>query len=252
LVEACRPPTVEEVAEAAVLDPTSSPPFDPENRFFDPQSDILEILGSLVSVVRRGNVDEAADLSMRSPATTVSLSTSSEELRLSHFSVKEYLFSVHMAENMDQSVRMFHAEPHLTSSFVLESCLQYIFHYAQSEDRESNEDDLEQFPLLGYACAFWHVYASPAICGDKAIADSLNRLFSSEEVLNVWLLVYAPDQPKKRVFEEPDEPGQPLHYASSLGLTSVCRYLLGQEADVNGRTESGITPLHRSAEVRPS
>ncbi|KAF8535856.1 hypothetical protein BDD12DRAFT_808232 [Trichophaea hybrida] len=67
-----RPLRIEELAEAIVLNPQSDPYFDPEERFPDPHN-ILRILGSLVTI---------------SPSPDAA-----EKIRLTHFSVKEYLLS---------------------------------------------------------------------------------------------------------------------------------------------------------------
>jgi hypothetical protein len=46
-----RPLLLEELAEAIVIRPLSHPPFDPEERFPDPES-VLQILSSLVSTMQ--------------------------------------------------------------------------------------------------------------------------------------------------------------------------------------------------------
>ncbi|KAK2839316.1 hypothetical protein FQN49_006260 [Arthroderma sp. PD_2] len=246
LVEAWRPLTAEEVAEAAVLDPDAEIPFDPEGRFFNPHEDIIEILGSLVSVAQREYNIEGVDGDIHSAATATSVTGSCNELRLSHFSVKEYLISTHPLDCSNPLVHRFHVDQILVSSFILRSCLQYIFHYSESDCRVAAEDDLEEFPLLRYACEFWFAYATIAF-DDKA-AELSNNLFTSEQTLQAWMLVYTPDQPKKDIFQPPDEPGQALHYACYLGLAMVAKCLLERGATVNSVTESGVTPLHRAAE----
>lgn len=241
--------TVDEVAEAAVLDPSHDIPFDPEARFFDPHEDILEILGSLVSVVQWDNATApATPVSVGTIATTTIMGLS-DQLRLSHFSVKEYLISERISQCTDDAVRSFYASQRLTDKFILQGCLEYIFHYSESDGMEGNEEDLNQFPLLRYACEYWCTYPEPSICSDRDVEEALLRLFTSDNVLNAWLLVYAPEQPRKHLFHQPDEHGQALHYTASLGLASISRRLLQEGADVNPRTESGITPLYRASEV---
>lgn len=251
LVDARRPLTTDEVAEAAILDPELETPFDPESRFFDPREDILEILGSLVSVTGRDRGSDGVGRGASSPATTITATFGpSDELRLSHSSVKEYLISASLSQCSDTSVRRFHVTRDLASGFILRSGLQYIFHYSESSYRAVAEGDFEEFPLLRYACEFWFKHNTSSVKGsDKAIEDASYSLFASDSVLKAWQLVYTPDQPKKTPFEPPDEPGQALHYASTIGLAVVSEHLLQESADVNGKTESGITPLHRGAEV---
>lgn len=249
LVEARRPLTVEEVAEAAVLDPSIEIPFDPEERFFDPHNDIIEILGSLVSVVRVENEIEPSTPVSVGAITASTITSLSDQLRLSHFSVKEYLISERISQSADIVVRVFHASQQLTDRFILKGCLEYIFHYSESDDKEENDEDLEQFPLLRYACEYWCMHADASVIEDD-VEEALLRLLASETILNSWLLVYTPEQPKKKYFDKPDEPGQALHYAARFGLVSVAKRLLEDGTDVNVKTESGITPLYRASEVR--
>jgi ankyrin repeat domain-containing protein 50 len=49
-----RPLRIKEVAESAVMDPQLDLPFNPKARLFVPHNDILEILGSLVTVSSKG------------------------------------------------------------------------------------------------------------------------------------------------------------------------------------------------------
>lgn len=79
---------IEEVAEAAVVDPELSPPFDPESRLLDPSHDILEILGSLVTVPLEGTSIGSCD---------DYLSLSGTEIRLAHFSFKIIWFPTEFA-----------------------------------------------------------------------------------------------------------------------------------------------------------
>jgi ankyrin repeat protein len=56
--------------------------------------------------------------------------------------------------------------------------------------------------------------------------------------------VFAPNQYRKKLFTEPDELGQPLHYAALLGLEHVLTMLAPPGCDdVDCVTESGSTPL---------
>ncbi|KAF3480029.1 ankyrin repeat protein [Arthroderma uncinatum] len=250
MVEARRPLSAEEVAEAAILDPEAEAPFDPEGRFFNPHEDILEILGSLVSVTQREGSTEWPDEGI-SAVSEVSSQFSPVfekriELRLSHFSVKEYLISGHPLHCSNPSVRKFHVDRALVSSFILRSCLQYIFHYTESDYKIATADDLEEFPLLCYACQFWFVYATVAF--DDEAAELSYNLFRFEPILQAWLLVYTPGQPKKDLFQPPDEPEQAIHYACYLGLASVAKHLLDSGVDVNSVTASGVTPLYRASE----
>jgi hypothetical protein len=77
-----RPLILEEIAEAAVIDPDSGSGFNPDDRLRDPQNDILEILGSLVTISSKTNDWNA--LFPMSPVACVNLTD---------FSVKEFVLS---------------------------------------------------------------------------------------------------------------------------------------------------------------
>ncbi|EFR02841.1 ankyrin repeat domain-containing protein 29 [Nannizzia gypsea CBS 118893] len=246
LVEARRPLSSEEVAEAAILDADDDTPFDPEGRFFNPQDDILEILGSLVSVAQREHDVTGMDDGNDSRVTATTVNEGFVELRLSHFSVKEYLISTHPLNCQNPLVVKFYVDKSLVTSFILRSCLQYVTHYIDSDCRVGTKDDIDEFPLLLYVCEFWFAYTGMPL-EDKAV-ELLNEFFMSESQVQAWLLVYTPNQPKKDLFQPPDEPGQALHYASYLGLTGTAKHLIENGATVNCTTTSGVTPLIRAAE----
>jgi hypothetical protein len=81
-----RPLLLTELAEAIVINPRSDRPFDPEDRFPDPES-VLEIFSSLVSILPN---DPQGAVIGRGRVT------------LAHFSVKEYLVSDRIREGPAQ------------------------------------------------------------------------------------------------------------------------------------------------------
>ncbi|EGD86458.2 uncharacterized protein TERG_02716 [Trichophyton rubrum CBS 118892] len=83
---------------------------------------------------------------------------------------------------------------------------------------------------------------------DNKSSGLLNDFFASETQVQAWLLVHTPNQPRKDLFQPPDEPGQALHHACYLGLTGTAKYLIENGATVDCTTESGVTPLIRAAE----
>jgi len=97
-----RPLHIEELAEAAVVDPQMNPPFDPGERFIDPPNNILEILSSLVIVPSISDSSDDSDDSGDSDGSDSKDSTRAwssgtkdaghtpEAIKLAHFSVKEY------------------------------------------------------------------------------------------------------------------------------------------------------------------
>lgn len=100
LVTSRRPLTLEELAEAAVIDSSMQPVFHADYRFFDAREQLLEILGSLVSITSTApslmdNLD---------PMTPVLAIAPIETVRLSHFSVQEYLLSASLRTSEEEAI----------------------------------------------------------------------------------------------------------------------------------------------------
>jgi ankyrin repeat domain-containing protein 50 len=183
-----RPLIIAEVAEAAVVDPQSNPPFDTENRLLDPCNNILEILGSLVVVsskhVLGASLDGNSkhDLDLQNDFGDASDKLLSEEIRLAHFSVKEYLVSERIK---DGEASKFGVTNISANHFIAESCLLYIFHYDEFESKTGSLEDLERFPLLRYSCKWWYIHANPIAEG---IIDSvIFKLFLSGQPISQTL-----------------------------------------------------------------
>ena len=229
-----RPLRIEEVAEAAVVDPQLSPPFDPEERLIDPCNNILEILGSLVTTSSMGVSSNVSDDNLPS-----------KELRLAHFSVREYLTSERI---QCSKVSSFGAKDVGAHTFITESCLQYIFHYDESDSKTTSPKDLEDFPLLRYTCEFWYTHVKLIPLGSqKPIESVILRLFLSDTVLLSWLRIHRPGRPWHKPLEDQDAVGTALYYASNIGLQAVVQVLLDEGADVNAKDEYGGTALYRAA-----
>lgn len=218
-----RPLEIEEVANAAVLDPQAITTFDPDERLFDPNS-ILEILGSLVT---RSLED-----------------SSSKVIVLAHFSVQEYLISGEIKSNETSKFGIIDIVP---DYFIAESCLQYLFYYDESDLKTISEKDLETFPLLKYACQFWYIHTNAIPSEIQKPTDSILRLFLSDTALVSWLRVHVPDSEDNFRFKELIDIATPLHYASTVGLETVVPLLLEKGADVDAKTGSQETALQLAA-----
>jgi ankyrin repeat domain-containing protein 50 len=135
-----RPLLLKEVAEAAVVDPDTA--FSPDERLPDP-SYILEILGSLVTVSSEGVSNSASDYDLDC--------LSGREIRLAHFSVKEYLISERIRCGKASEFGATSIDANL---FIAESCLSYTFHYDESNSKTMSPEDLEYFPLCNTPANF--------------------------------------------------------------------------------------------------
>lgn len=127
LAFSARPIELAELAEAIGIDPTCTPPFDPDDRFPDPES-VLQIFSSLVTT---SGGDNARKRRVPGPYIPVFV-------RLAHFSVKEYLLS----ERIGGSTRpQFGTSTLAGNKFLAECSLLYIFHYAGSSTKTPTEAD---------------------------------------------------------------------------------------------------------------
>jgi hypothetical protein len=243
-----RPLRIEEVAEAAVVDPERDTPFDPEERLHDPCNDIVEILGSLVTVSWKSVSGDASSDASASVWDAVSDSTSGgrpgEDIRLAHFSVKEYLLSDRIEKS---SASGFKATSVEADYFISASCLLYILHYDGSDSKATSPDDLECFPLLQYACEFWYTHAKFIPVESRESIDCISsKFFLSDTALAAWLQVHRPN-----LIQEPfsfwEEASLPLYYASYIGLEAVVRVLLEHKAEVDAKDRYGRMALHGAA-----
>ena len=231
-----RPLKLEELVEALIIIPTNDPPFAPEDRLSDPHN-ILHILPGLVTIST--SEDESV----------------AEEIRLAHFSVKEYLISSALRAGPASG---FATDRRTANQFITESCLLYILQYDQAMNRSSSIDDLRRFPLLEYACRYWYVHKrvfsselqTPTARQASADALLLKLLVSDAKTLD-WLQVHRPDMAWEAPFENPVEMehdlGTSLYYASCIGFREAVRLLLDRGVDVN--TEGGFygSPLKAAA-----
>lgn len=245
---------VREVAEAAVIDP-QLPSFDPEDRLCDPTNDILEILGSLITVSpnnsmyeydsdHEGDMDDVSTHQSRHSLNQNSDNLPSRKIRLAHFSVKEYLVSQRIRDG-EASIFGFTDVP--ANQFMAESCLLYIYHYDESGLKTTSIEDLDHFPLLRYSCQFWYVHTqSIPLDSQKQMGLLMSRLFLSASLLLSWLNVHRPNI-NMLPFGNSDQIETPLYYASWIGLQTVVHSLLKNKSDVDFKGTDGFTALHAAA-----
>jgi len=191
-----RPLSAEEVAEAACIDPDADPAFDKNDRFQDPRNNILEILGSLVSLVP------------------------GDKIRLAHFSVKEYLLSIPLRASKSADFGVSEMNAHLLCT---QSCLAYVL--------QEGEGPLSicELPFIAYACMYWPHHAQH-LMEDDGIMPLANILYHSHAIYENWQSMLASKSPLPGI--ETGGPQQkslsPLCHASAMGFTSVVEGLVKQ------------------------
>ena len=217
-----RPMRIDEMVEVLAVESTDDCRFSPEQRLPDPH-DILTICSTLVSVATVAT----KDTSTQNPGA--------EELRLAHFSVKEYLISERLKKT---SMHCYYIAPSSANFSIVKSCLAYLLHFESPSILTAEFD--QEFPLIRYAAEFWPThYKSIIDDADKEEVDILGcRLVDSKRAcfLN-WLRIFNPDSLwKSRRSDlklETNSIPSPLYYMSLLDVTGVLKTLLNTGINVN-------------------
>ena len=215
-----RPLMLDELVEALLLSPSRQPAYDPEYRLSDPY-DIMQILPGLVSI-------------------STSTKFNREEIRLAHFSVKEYL----MSEKIQcEPTSYFGTNLVAANQFLTEACLAYILHSTTANECTNSAEDLRLFPLLHYACRYWYVHMKVIMDEGQLLSDSRAstnllsmQLFQSDSAMRRWLMVHRPDMSKRKPFTshvQHKEVGSALYYAAYLGFRDAVRGLIDHEQPQN-------------------
>ena len=159
LAYAQSPPTLGELAEASIVDPTGEGCVQVDDR--GGLQDTLEILAELVTCGKAdndnddndvGDYEDGEDESPNSDNVYATWSGRkiglSSRVRLAHFSVKEYLESKRITQS---PAKDFFLEASISHGFLAQSCLAYVMHYSSSCEKTLSHQDLLKYPLLRYA-----------------------------------------------------------------------------------------------------
>lgn len=243
LVYARSPPTLGQLAEAAIVDPLDgSSSIDVENR--GNLEDTLNILSGLVTVEGYEEIDAGASsitetstlgiVSAQKGLTAVTprtpLLSPSIKVRLAHSSVKEYLESKRI---LGSDARTFHLENAKGHEILARNCLTYLRYYDSCGDRTSMVKDLETFPLLEYAAQSWYQHSALRQNADEPSFEA--SLLQDESARLSWLLIHDPERSWRVPFDVSGGYGSAVYYASLFGLHSVVRDLLSSGAEVNAQ-----------------
>lgn len=216
LAFSARPLSVEEVAEAAAIDPARSPAFD-RNEVLEDPLEALSICSSLVTITTS---EEAGSRNSR------------KIIALAHYSVYEYLVSSRIKQGQAQQYGMQEVECHTA---MLKGSIEYLNQFQQP----LSAGDLKTFALARYAAEFWSDHFRKANEPSKGINQLVLILFSEESpAYHAWIQLLDPDNP----WMGPDlnqslkHIATPLYYAALLGLSTITQLLLkqGAQADAQG------------------
>ncbi|KAH0556010.1 hypothetical protein GP486_006045, partial [Trichoglossum hirsutum] len=231
LAFSARPLDIKELAEAVVVNPREDPRFDPEDRLFD-SSELLRFLPGLVAL-----------------SSNEGPTGNTNEIKLAHFSVKEYLVSRRVKAG--PASRYFIQEIPASIS-IAETCIAYLLQFGTPDSL--TPQTFEEFPLVRYAAQYWTQHARVA-GGDASVVQLLIMEFflSKRDAYVTWLRIFDPDEPWKEptlpgnLSENMKSPYTPLYLVSKVGLVESVKLLLEKGAEANAEDNSGTTALHMAA-----
>jgi ankyrin repeat protein len=224
-----RPLGIKEIVEVLAID-LESCQFDPEQRFPEPR-DIFRVCPSLVSVATASSRNVFGDYE------------EIEEIRLAHFSVKEYLTCSRIQQGIMSSYSILSIPSHTT---IASGCLAYLLYFNGAN--VLTKDNVSTFPLAKYAAQYWTYHARIALDQDvesKELAR-LNTwcysLLQTEDCFLGSIRLFDPDSPWKDAdFGKSFEDLAPLlYYTSFFGLRSIIKSLLNADADVDAVGPKGM------------
>lgn len=223
-----RPLRLGEAAEAVAFD-MSHATFDINRRLLNPL-DILTMCSSLLVMNETYYYDYAYGRG-RVPIT---------ELRLAHFTVKDYLIS----QSIQQSRHSYYSIEEKSSNLqIAKACLTYLnmdeFSFGY-QDRRTHNLFLREWPLLDYAARFCGLHLRDIETDlDLPTRNLLQRLFSTHTLPNggnfgtlvgtIWLTAT----------QDAIQTTKPVYFAASYGLTSVLQLLLTDVTAVDIEAKGG-------------
>ncbi|KAF3941614.1 Inversin [Dactylella cylindrospora] len=222
-----RPLYLEELAEAAFLDPEKG--LEAENKLWNADF-ILEVCSSLVTTV-----------------TKVAGTTTRVEVKFAHSSVKEYFLATKTRQRKQSEFSMTESQ---AQELVARQCLMYL---DMLNDWESvTKTQLDEFPLMRFAAKYWPNHVQRARDTNKAVLPaSVEKLVldilgpDDPPAFRNWLSIYDPDHEWREDEIETNlvNVPSPIYYAASLGLLEVVQMLLDEGADANDRGGVHGSPL---------
>ena len=276
LAFASRPLSINELAEAVIINPRDSLPFDVENRFEEPM-ELARILSGLVAIYYTGCKGYESSVSALDHCnnfgfqfTTCQHNTA--RVTLSHFSIKEYLSS----ERLPQSVRHFGVTASSTHKLLAESCIKYFACYLAEVDTSSvDEPSIENLPqinesfffrscmaistfhrthpLLQYACEEWVKHTKNSILDPEYIPIIQGILLSPLKTTQpaFWTPYYMPKDYKpgnyNPIMEQLTGEESPLYMAVALDFPEVCASMLAVGAKSEPNDDMTRRPKHWTA-----
>ena len=219
-----RPLQLSEIIDVLAITSGESGGFCPDERLPDP-ADIMVICSSLISC---SDIDEEA---CETPIQSeVDEEAGEIEIRLAHFSVKEYLLSdrCFLAKDFQMST---------CQMAIAEDCLHYLLYLFKS--LPLTKDLIDQHPLSQYAAQYWwqHAQATDSTLNPTVINLTQKMLMNRDAGLLPWIQLYNIDHPwnSKDLLLTMENMAPPLYYTALIGLSQVVEKVMLQSVDVNAQ-----------------
>ncbi|MCJ1270793.1 hypothetical protein MMC22_010690 [Lobaria immixta] len=209
---------IEEIAAVISVDVECDLELDVERSLIEPRA-LLEICSSLVTT---------SNSTLEHPSGE---RNRIEELRLSHFSVKEYLTSERIRSRPTARFGILEIPAHLS---IAQTCLAYLLQFNKPDSLAS--DTFSNYPLARYAAQYWSEHAKivEQHSRNEALDVLAKALFRSDTdcFLN-WIRIFDHEHPwDKPDFSRPAKSVAPrLYYASLLGHDCIVQQLLEEGAE---------------------
>ena len=203
LAVAVRPLRVEELAEILTFDFDTTeggiPRFDADRRPNDQEEAVLSLCSSLITVVDNQG---------------------SRMVQFSHFSVKEFLTSNHLASSAGH-LTSYHILPRLAHTILAQVCLGLLLH--SPADGSKDNERFKGSPLAEYAARHWFAHAqSEGVT--SSVEGGMRSLFDpGRPHFAAWIALY--DMDAESGGKLPSGIPSPLYYSSLCGLPGLVRHI---------------------------
>ncbi|THV73569.1 hypothetical protein D6D28_03175, partial [Aureobasidium pullulans] len=227
-----RPLRIGELIDAIAVQPNESPSFCVDNRMPEPR-DLLKICSSLVVLVQRPmdvNEKDDGEFYYGDPNTVESDGKEEvSELRLAHFSVKEYLMSHRVVQSFTG-----HLAEDTARARIATICLTYL---RDLDHNLSLKQMKARFQFAQYCARYWTDHARKTDEREEDLQRHILEFFEQRTTAyTTCYSLYDPDQPEERNDQRrSDDVAEPLYYASLGGLVASVARLLDESADANAQ-----------------
>ena len=252
---ASRPLHVKELVDLLAFDfeTGSIPKFHEDWRPEDPVDAVLSMCSTLLAIVDDYDYDDS-DYDYDHDDSDYDSYYEDEDdspfIQFSHFSVKEYLTSIRLAEATDIISHRYHVSMTPAHTLAAQACLGILLHL----EKDVTIDTLENFPFAKYSARHWVDHARFEDVSQN-VEDGMKELFDPNKphlAICVWICDPSILTWRRRTRNKPSLPLRQtsLHYAASWGLHPVVEFLIIEYSqDVCSRDSAdNATPLHLASQ----